>query len=431
MYDNCPLIDSRKRHLKLSSIKYEHLHQLEDEQIEEGYTIEFKSDWDRNVREKHLCHTIASFANSSGGWLFIGIANDGSINEIKKEKNDFSQQISNALSTHVTPIPLFNCRFIKSSANANTGVLVIHVFEGNNPPYVSKGRIYVRSGSSKIPINANRSDIDNLFAKSNNYKNRLNELLVSPTGWSTGKAPYAIVAYCNSSGSNDRLNFQEIESLKQKMVKSGSFLSSIRTAESIIFLNSDIIKPFSCTSYIELFFDKSIRMIYYLPCYSKQRRDDVSVLLRNKIQSIDISNFVMLDLCAVVTQISTMINGIVLILEEIKKDLRSYLIQSEFNNMQETFAYFQPIDVFIDSVSTNGLNFSLKDKQRTIIDTAIDARIKDQESYIRMITYKYFAHALGFSPQEFLNLYCDLMEKYSVLYETESNKTFSYNYNRE
>lgn len=427
MYDNCPLIDSRKRHLKLTSIKYEHLFQLKSEQIEEGFTVEYKGEWNKEVREKHLCQTISSFANSNGGWLFIGISNDGSINEIKKEKSDFSQQISNLLSTHVTPIPLFNCRFIKSSAGATTGVLAIHVFEGNNPPYVSKGRIYVRNGSSKIPINANRADIDNLFAKSINYKDRLNELLVSPTGWSMGKAPYAIVAYCNSSYSNDRLSFQEIESLKKKMINSGSFLSSISTAESVIFLNSDIISPYNCTSYIELFFDKSIRVIYCIPCHPKEYRNNVKEHLQSKLPNMDISNFVMVNLSAIVSQVTNMCTGISLVLNEIKKDLRSYLSQAEFNNTQEVFAYFEPIDEFLEYVSKYGFRYSLKDKQRTFVDTFMDSKIKDQEGYTRAITYKYFAHALGFSPQEFVDLFCDLMEKHQD-FICVGSKSYSYNY---
>lgn len=429
MYDDCPLYDSRKRPLKLSSIKYEHLAQLKTNQIEEGYTVEYKSVWSKEVREKHLCQTISSFANSSGGWLFIGVTDDGLIKEIEKEKNDFSQQISNFLSTHVTPIPLFNCRFIKSSADTRTGVLVIHVFEGNNPPYVSKGRIYVRNGSSKTPINASRSDIDNLFEKSNGYKKRLNEILESQTGFSSGKAPYGIIAYCNSSSANDRLSFKEIDIIKEKLVKSGDFSACIRTAESVIFLNADEVRPNTSTSYIELFFDKSIRMIYYFPCYLKEYRDKVQGYLKNKDKNIDIGNFVMVDLCAILMHINTMNNGIILTFKELEKDVRSYIIQSEFRNTKETFAYFDPIEDYLNYVSKNGFHYSLKDKQRSFVEKTIDIKSKEQEGYLRIVTYKYFAHALGFSPKEFVDIFGELAAKENNNFKV-GNNTYSYNYDR-
>jgi hypothetical protein len=429
MYDNCPLFDSKKKPLKLASIKFEHLYQLRNEQIEEGYTVEYKSVWNKEVREKHLCQTMSSFANSSGGWLFIGISDDGSIKEIEKEKSDYSQQISNILATHVTPIPLFNCRFVKTSASAFTGVLVIHVFEGINPPYVSKGRIYVRNGSSKTPINASRSDIDNLFEKSKWYKTRLIELLESPIGYSVGKAPYGIIAYCNSSSANDRLTLSEIDTIKVKLNESGLCLSSIRTAESIIFLNSDIVKPNSCTSYIELFFDKSIRMIYYFPCHIKEKRDKVKQYLNSKVENIDIGNFVMVDLFTIFMHINTMNKGIILIFKEIRKDIRSYLIQAEFSNTQETFAYFDPIDDFTEYVINNGFNYSLKDKQRTFIIKDIDIVSKNQEGYLQALAYSFFANSLGFSRQKFLDLFIELARKNEASYKP-GIQTYSFNYDR-
>ena len=55
----------------LADVTYADLSQLAD--LEEGYVLEFKRTWNDHVRKK-IPKIIASFANSRGGWLVIGIA---------------------------------------------------------------------------------------------------------------------------------------------------------------------------------------------------------------------------------------------------------------------------------------------------------------------------------------------------------------------
>lgn len=57
----------------LDEVAYADLAQLKD--LEEGFALEFKRTWNENVRAK-IPKIIASFANSHGGWLVIGIADD-------------------------------------------------------------------------------------------------------------------------------------------------------------------------------------------------------------------------------------------------------------------------------------------------------------------------------------------------------------------
>ena len=54
----------------LDEVAYADLAQLKD--LEEGFALEFKRTWNENVRAK-IPKIIASFANSHGGWLVIGI----------------------------------------------------------------------------------------------------------------------------------------------------------------------------------------------------------------------------------------------------------------------------------------------------------------------------------------------------------------------
>lgn len=430
MYDNCPLIDSRRRPLKLSSIKFEHFYQLKNEQIEEGYTIEYKAEWNKDLTDKHLCKTIASFANSSGGWLFVGISNDGSIKGIKKQKCDFSQQVGNLLAAHTSPIPVFDCRFIKSSTDSEIGVLLIHVFEGFNPPYVCKGQICVRNGSSKTPVNANRADIDNLFAKSSNFKSRLNELLLNPIGGTTTKYPYCVIALCNLTNNEQRLRVVDIENIDKNMKNTGMFSKSIRTAESIIFLSSDVIAPNSVTSYIELFFDKSIRIVSYLPCLAKEYRDSANRYISQKDSKVNISDFVLVDFCTLIQLINNMAENAINAIEIIKQELRLYSIQCEFRNTRDTLLYFEPVEEFYDYLVKNGVNYSLKDIQRTFIERSIIVKRNKQKLYFRVLNYKYFAHAFGFDFNSFYDLYLELLKNHEEYFKN-GQKSFCYNYDRQ
>ena len=66
----------------ISEIKYEDLEKLIKNNISEGWFIEYKSSFPKN---KKIADSIASFANSEGGWYIVGIEekeNESSPSEI-------------------------------------------------------------------------------------------------------------------------------------------------------------------------------------------------------------------------------------------------------------------------------------------------------------------------------------------------------------
>jgi len=429
MQDNCPLIDNKGRPLKLSSIKYSHLAQLQNEQIEEGYTVEYKSQWDKKFIDGKLCQTIASFANSSGGWLFVGVTDNREICEITKERHDFSQQIGNLLVAHVSPLPVFECRFIKKTGEQKSGVLIIHIFEGTNPPYISKGTIYVRNGSNKTPINANRSDIDNLIGKSGLYKKMLNDLLANPIAGTTNKIPYCIVAMCNLKSTDNRILLKDVERIEHEMKEEGKLVSSIRTAESVIFLGSDTISPNGVTSYVELFYDTNMRIVIYLPCFCKEDRDFVKDFIRKNDNKLDLGDFVLVDFCALFLIVSIMVNGAITVANILKQELNQYSIQCEFRRTRDSILYFEQVDEFWDYMKANGIKYSIKDTQRSFVDQISKAGSKLEGSFFVSQVYKNFAHAFGYDFEEFLSLYSNLFNKHPEYFKT-GNRKYSFNYDR-
>jgi len=104
----------------------------------EGYRIEFKeklSDLDREM---------VSFANASGGRIFLGITDEGKIKGIT---------INNALKSRVQDIAN-NCDpAIKILLEEFEDILIIHVREGSDKPYRCTGGFYTRTGPNSQKLN--------------------------------------------------------------------------------------------------------------------------------------------------------------------------------------------------------------------------------------------------------------------------------------
>ena len=133
----------------LDEVAYADLAQLKD--LEEGFALEFKRTWNENVRAK-IPKIIASFANSHGGWLVIGIADDNkTVCPVPKQSADFSQIFGELCRHHVSPTPRFDTRFIADPANPKQGAVVVQVHEGDFPPYVADGIVEIREGSTSGP----------------------------------------------------------------------------------------------------------------------------------------------------------------------------------------------------------------------------------------------------------------------------------------
>ena len=133
----------------LAAVTYAGLAQLSD--LDEGYVLEFKQELSASVRAK-VPKIIASFANSRGGWLVIGISDDGSrVCPVPRLSADYSQIIGELCRRHISPAPPFDVRFIVDPADAEQGVIVVRVEEGTFPPYVADGVVEIREGSTSSP----------------------------------------------------------------------------------------------------------------------------------------------------------------------------------------------------------------------------------------------------------------------------------------
>lgn len=144
-----PFRDAQGNPKRLADVTYADLDQLRD--LDEGYALEFKRNFSGNVQKK-VPKIIASFANSAGGWLVVGIADDDkSVCPVPKLSADYGQIIGEIARRHITPIPRFDVRFVPDPESPRQGVVLVEVAEGDFPPYVADGIVEVREGSTSGP----------------------------------------------------------------------------------------------------------------------------------------------------------------------------------------------------------------------------------------------------------------------------------------
>ena len=103
----------------------------------EGYNVEFKVRVPSKVRE--LTEEICAFANADGGYLLIGIDDNGQIIGTSLENEQRS-----AIQGSISEIsPALHCELYAINIEDKT-VWVIDVSSGKDKPYIFSGSIFVR-----------------------------------------------------------------------------------------------------------------------------------------------------------------------------------------------------------------------------------------------------------------------------------------------
>jgi hypothetical protein len=100
---------------------------------------------------------VASFANTLGGWILLGVDNDGSVHGwmVDPPKTDLQSHLANLLSQQVDPVPPFVSAYREREGLT---IAVMRVFESSDVPHVERGTgaIYVRTSAGKSPVDSHR-----------------------------------------------------------------------------------------------------------------------------------------------------------------------------------------------------------------------------------------------------------------------------------
>ena len=149
-------------------ITAEDLKELLSSNDDETFFIEYKSDEEPPAK---LVKEVSAFANTYGGYVFLGINDDKTIGGCEKWTE---QRIHTTIHDSLTPSPNFDVRKI---AINNKVVLAIKVEEGPIPPYITgKGAIFERLSSGSFPVK-DSAKLNQLYNKRIDQKNRVKETI--------------------------------------------------------------------------------------------------------------------------------------------------------------------------------------------------------------------------------------------------------------
>jgi ATP-dependent DNA helicase RecG len=116
----------------------------------EGLTVEYKQEYTEEFKK-----AIVAFANTDGGTLYVGIADDGAVVGVN-DADDTLLKITNVIRASIVPdVTLFvACKIETIEGKA---VIVVTVQKGSASPYYIAGKgirpegVYVRQGASSVP----------------------------------------------------------------------------------------------------------------------------------------------------------------------------------------------------------------------------------------------------------------------------------------
>jgi len=121
----------------------------------ENVNVEFKEELDRD----EFLETVAAFANTSGGTIFLGVDDNC---RIKGFKEDVKAKIEDLIADHCDPS--IEVQIDSDVLVQGTPITLVKVPEGTNKPYILKDRgTFVRRGSSDRQIK--RTELDDIQAK--------------------------------------------------------------------------------------------------------------------------------------------------------------------------------------------------------------------------------------------------------------------------
>ncbi len=169
----------------------EDLQSLIVDSVSEGYFVEYKSILP--VPHK-IAKSIASFANTYGGWYIVGVTTDG--HNVAQHIAGFSlddchdpiASLRDSIRSGIDPVPVFFPQVVTLAPKLIA--LVVYVPGEQDTPFITKdGRIYRRVSDSSDPIpETQRSAVDRLVEQGRDHAHAFQQFCQDPRTFSNGEA---------------------------------------------------------------------------------------------------------------------------------------------------------------------------------------------------------------------------------------------------
>ena len=395
----------------LDELTYDDLKILAD--IEEGYIVEYKSVFDSSVKKK-IPQIFTSFANSEGGWLIIGVDDDTkNLLKIKKKITDFDVTITNLLNK-VTLKPKYECRFIKEKNEDKDGILVIYIYKGEDTPYIANGTVYIRSGSSKVPITSDRATIDTLYKRNEFLQRRKKEFSKTNMDIDYG-GPLLEIYMFNKDNMNTELyknsiNRQNLIEIKSKIVNFAPKSIVYPSVDSIIIKNTDVTNINDTTLYIEIYNNSNVKIHIPICIFDEEEKKQFTHKISNINDNIyeDLEYYDFIDVYMLWKTIYGTISGIYEILKNKDVNFNSYEYLLEFNNIKDSIFYINNME-FLEHIKENGLPIVKYDEYRTEYIYIIEF-VKDALHIASKLFFQIIGQMWGYCPDELINIMKEMMK---------------------
>ena len=260
-----PFRDANGAPKRLTEVAWDDLAQLAD--LDEGFVLEFKREYGPSVQRK-IPKIVASFANSRGGWLVIGVDDDThAVCPVARRSADFGQIIGELCRRHVSPAPAFDVRFLPDPADESQGVVIVRVAEGDFPPYIADGVVEIREGSTSGP--ATGASLVELYGKATGRRHEIaqfcNRTVFYPSAGPDGRPLPLFDLYLYHLGRPEGTPSREevathVEAMRAAFADQHLDCHVSHAHDSLIIRNALPAGPADAHSAIELFGDESMKL---------------------------------------------------------------------------------------------------------------------------------------------------------------------------
>lgn len=235
---------------------------LSKQDFDESFYFELKSD---SVAPKKIIEEISAFANTFGGYIFIGILDDKRIEGCTSWNE---QRIHTTIHDSITPTPAFDVK--KFICDAKT-VYVIKIEEGAEPPYItSSGRIYERLSSGSFVIN-DSVRLSQIYNKREQLLAKVERKISIPPIAEKTNNIYGYIDVGFSLVSSDRqepldiINKVDLKTVANNFKKKMESFNLVRVGTSIVYIPGGLYTksgyiPASANNFLEIMADGSAKM---------------------------------------------------------------------------------------------------------------------------------------------------------------------------
>lgn len=118
-------------------------------------------------KPKSWCKSVSAFANTSGGILIFGVADDGAVIGLADAERD-AETISEIIKNRLSPIPEFTLEF--NTSKDEKRLIILRICKGEETPYYYSAdgvtEAYIRIGNESVP--ADSTDLKRLVMRGKN-----------------------------------------------------------------------------------------------------------------------------------------------------------------------------------------------------------------------------------------------------------------------